>query len=673
MRLSPLVFSALALVAMPALAETPTQTPNRVVYAADFYAPIEPQTALDMIRRTPGFTLQEGDNRRGYAGSLGNVLVDGHRPAGKSQTLQDALQLIPARQVLRIEILSGADVAGDASGFSVLANIVRVPAAGQGIWGAGAEYANRGRAAPNGFINWSGRYHDTRYSIGGETYSLARDLKGGYRDRDGQGRPLSTGRESSPRSYYEYALNGSASHPVLGADLNLTGKLKYSRYHEDTTLVTAAPGGQTIGGMRTPYTETTQTGELGAQYERDLGPWRLSLVAIATRTHFFSGVRSTDAMTGNRFVQTLDHRKAENILRGGLARSFGRHRLELIYERANNSLDAALDLSFTAGGTTFPILVPDSNSNIAERRDDLALSDAWQVSPNLSAEFKLGYERSVLDFAGDTNRRVAYRFIKPSFSLTRRFGPNRLALRLYRDIGQINFADFVSAASLKDAVINGGNPELRPQTQWRAELAGDLHFSPKFTLNLTVYHSALSDTADLVPVRKDGVAYDAPGNIGKGTITGASLGLHVPLDRVVPGGTLQVSLMRQRTRVIDPLTHRPRNISNLPTSTCVLNFRQDLPKRHMAWGIDYSAASGIAKYRFDESDTTQVAPTAGLYVEKNNLGPYMFKATLYGFDGTPALRDRVFYTPDRSSDIARVEAQTHKAGLWLNLSLSRLF
>lgn len=648
-------------------------TPRRTAYPADFYQSIEPQNALDMIRRTPGFTLQAGDNRRGYAGSLGNVLIDGRRPVAKNQTLEDALKLIPASQVVRIEILSGADVAGDPSGFAVIANIVRVASSGQGIWGAGAELGNRNRPAANGFVNWSGRRHNTTYDIGAGTYSLVRDLPGQYSRYDESGNLTGRSSQASPRTYSEYTINGSAARPLLGGLLSLSSKLKYSRYHEDTDRSDFAVTGAGLGGAFTPYTETTESSEVGGQFDRDFGPWKFTAIGLFTRTHFFSDVSSTERPSGNRFAQALDHRSAENIMRGSLARTFGSHRLEFGYERANNSLDAALDLTFTAGEVTYPIAVPDGNSEIVERRDDAYVADLWQITPDVSAEFKLGYERPVLAFSGDTEKRVAYGFIKPSLTLTRKLGADQITFRVYRDIGQIDFDDFVSAASLKDSVINGGNPDLRPQTQWRVELGGDFHFGARTTLSAKVFHADISDTANLVPVEKDGQTYDAPGNIGDASIDGVTLSIYLPLDRFLPGGALRADLTHQSAEVTDPLTHQRRLISNFATSTTAVSFRQDIKGRHIAWGIDYNDASSLTKYRFNEEDTTREAPKLDLYLERNRLGPYTLKAVLHTDADRPAERTRLFFAPDRAGIITRQETQEHRPGMWLNLSLSRLF
>ena len=51
------------------------------VYPASFFADSRPATASDMIARLPGFMLDNGlSSARGFAGTAGNILVDGARP-----------------------------------------------------------------------------------------------------------------------------------------------------------------------------------------------------------------------------------------------------------------------------------------------------------------------------------------------------------------------------------------------------------------------------------------------------------------------------------------------------------------------------------------------------------------------------------------------------------------
>src|SRR5262245_1085829 len=147
----------------------------RIQYDAAWFARFAPRTALDMVNQAPGFTLldnKEKEQRRGYAGAVGNVLVDGARPSAKDQTLSEILQRIPAAQVVRIEILRGVEAGADASGQPVLANVVRTRFSGQGFWSGGFERAVHHSPAPNATMTWSGRIHSADYALGASTYSL---------------------------------------------------------------------------------------------------------------------------------------------------------------------------------------------------------------------------------------------------------------------------------------------------------------------------------------------------------------------------------------------------------------------------------------------------------------------------------------------------------------------
>lgn len=155
-----------------------TSSSDRVVYDAAFFTQYNPQTALDMVRQTPGFTLDGGDDRRGFSGAVGNLLIDGQRPSTKSQSVDGILSRIPANQVVRLEVLRGAAVAGDASGQSVLLNVVRTTTAGSGVWEAGVEYTSREVAAPRGEVSYSGRSGQVEYGLGGSIFSQYRDLPG---------------------------------------------------------------------------------------------------------------------------------------------------------------------------------------------------------------------------------------------------------------------------------------------------------------------------------------------------------------------------------------------------------------------------------------------------------------------------------------------------------------
>ena len=147
---------AFLLCSTPAFAQQPALSTDRVVYEAGFYHSFAPRTALDMINQTPGFALDANDGdeaRRGFSGAVGNVLIDGQRLGAKSQSLRDVLGRVAAAEVLRIEVLRGSAIAGDASGAAVLANVVRTPTTGGGTWEMGFEVTDKQLVGLQGLPN----------------------------------------------------------------------------------------------------------------------------------------------------------------------------------------------------------------------------------------------------------------------------------------------------------------------------------------------------------------------------------------------------------------------------------------------------------------------------------------------------------------------------------------
>jgi hypothetical protein len=655
----------------------PAPVRSRVGYDAAYYAQFRPSTALDMIRETPGFSLEEATARRGFAGASGNVMVDGEHPIAKSQTLADILERIPAKQVVRIELLRGGEATADASGHAVIANVIRTASAGQGVYQLGFEYAGR-TPVPNGWASWSGRVGSTDYSVGANGYSLMRNLPGERALLDGGGVLVGTREDRSPRDLYQFALNGEASRPMLGGRVRVTGQAKFERYHEDSTVATRSLAGALTDFERNPYTYRRATLEGGVEYDRPLGPWDLSLSALATRTHFVSDVSSTSSNGSGEinsiFKQHQVQRSGETIARGTLAREFGgNQRLEAGAEAAINTLDQRLALTLDLGGGPFPIPIPNSNLRVTERRGEAYVADTWTIG-RWTLETRLTAETSRLSFAGDTNQSVALTYFKPSIQLTRKLGKsNQLRVRAYRDVGQLNFTDFVSVASLTDDRINGGNPDLKPETSWRLELAGDFRFAGDAALNIKLFHHWVSDTADLVPVGPPDARIDAPGNIGRADVSGAKITARLPLAPILHNASLSIDGTWQKSRVKDPLTGARRTISGFSNVMFKADFRQDLPRHKLVWGVTYTIQPTLTYFRLREIERKRASPSLDLWVETSSFAGLKTRLTALSLLNQSELRDRVLFAPDRTGAIASIERGHRRPRQWLTLTVSGAF
>ncbi|HYD73850.1 MAG TPA: TonB-dependent receptor [Candidatus Binatia bacterium] len=659
----------------PATATPTTSSSDRLVYEPEFFAQYNPQTALDMVRQVPGFSLDGGADRRGFSGAVGNLLIDGLRPSTKSQSVDGILSRIPANQVVRLEVLRGAAVAGDASGQAMLLNVVRTPTAGSGVYEAGFEYTSRDVAAPRGEVSYSGRNGQVEYGIGGSIFSQYRDLPGWRRvyEPPAPGEPATVHVRDvdtpSPRDFREATLNGNIAFPLMGGRLGANTQLNAWRFGADNDFIHTTPSGDPLVDLLTEFKEERFGYEVGLNYDRDFGPWTLALIGLANRGTYESeevgdNIDYVDPAESFTYVQDVVQETGETIARATLARPLGeRHRIEFGGEGAFNTLDQ--ELSFIQNGT--PIVIPDSNVLVEEERAEFFGSHTWRPADAWSLETRLAWETSTLTFTGQTNQEVELSFWKPSVQLSRTFsGNNQGRIRIYRDVGQLDFGDFVSAAAVADALIAGGNPDLTPQNAWIAELGADLRFGPA-ALSLTLAHHRITDVADLVPITATvpnpnedpliigdetmEITFDAPGNIGDGEITQLDVNLSTPIS-FIPGSRLTVRGYLRDTEVEDPVTGEARVISYTPESEVSISFRQDINSWRFSWGVEAFKQGEFQAYRLNEIDTNEEGPWIDLWVETTAL-PNNMKLRLWAanaFDGN-VNRDRRFFDPDRSGTL----------------------
>ena len=157
------VFLLVFLLAAPAWAAS---SEGISVYTPDFFADSRPATASDMVSRLPGFSLDTGTSARGFAGTAGNVLIDGARPTAKTDDLSTILIRIPAASVERIEVIRGGAPGIDMQGQTVVANIVsRKGDSTQTILKAATTYTGAGQWSPSLGVEYHGQSGKMNYEM----------------------------------------------------------------------------------------------------------------------------------------------------------------------------------------------------------------------------------------------------------------------------------------------------------------------------------------------------------------------------------------------------------------------------------------------------------------------------------------------------------------------------
>ena len=671
----------------------PQSSADRVIYEAAYFAQYNPQNASDMVSQTPGFTLDGGDDRRGFSGAVGNLLIDGLRPSTKSQSLSAILSRIPANQVVRIEVLRGGAVAGDASGQSVLVNIVRTPSAGSGLWEAGFELTNHNGPAPRGELSYSGRSGNVEYGAGLSLFSQNRDLPGWRRFYDDVGNYTGRADTPSPREFREVTLTGNLAFPLFGGRLSSNAQVNGWDFHADSDFLFFDAADDPTQSLLTDFNEEGRGFELGLNWDRDFGPWQLGLIGLINRRTYESSEDVEIEDGGGALLQTqlqeVEQETGETIFRASLARALNpRHRIEFGGEAAFNTLDQVLAFTFDDGGGPTPITIPNSNVLVEEERAEFFGSHTWRPAERWSVESRLAWETSTLTFTGDDEDETELSFWKPSIQVSRTFGENNQArFRIYRDVGQLDFGDFVSAAGIADALINGGNTDLEPPTSWRAELGTDFRFTGGAALSLVLAYYDITDAQDLVlltapnpdedPMDPDDdfILFDAPGNIGDAEQLQLTVNYSQPIS-FIPGGRITVEGYLRESEVTDPVTGQLRTLSYTPESQIEFNFRQDVPNRRFAWGFSVFKQGEFQAYRFNEIDTSEEGPWIDVWAETTAL-PGNTRLRVWAanaFDGT-INRDRRFFAPDRNGAFERRDLRERQFAQapWLIVELSGRF
>jgi outer membrane receptor protein involved in Fe transport len=616
-----LISVLLAQAAVAAVPEAAAQ-PGVISYPAAYFAPMQPANASDMVGRLPGFSLDTGASVRGFEGAAGNVLIDGQRPASKTDSLEEILRRTPASQVERIDVIRGGAPGIDMQGKTVLANVIRKKGGGARLLVASAvNHAPDGRNAEANRIEASGSFGERKWEIG--------SFLGKYIDDGaGDGPAVRLGPDGSLIRRSDLftegdGLNGfvtgSVESPAFGGRLRLNGRFSRDKwkYEEDNRIVQPAPALETEDdGSLTTVTE------LGGNFTRPLGA-RTTLELVALRQT--NDLEETDVFQapGERDVFSIDRQRTESIGRLVLKRTVtSRISAEAGVEGALNKQDSLT--AFSINGVAVDL--PAADVQVEEDRGEVFLKGAWRPTDAWTLDGALRYETSTISSEGDVVLEKTLRFWKPRLAATwSALAATQLRLRVEREVGQLNFGDFVASANLSRATgVSAGNPDLDPEQAWVAEAAIEQRFWGSGVIVLTARHFELSDAVDRGPVfaqRRDASGnvvlgpdgqpivdvFDRPTNIGDGTKDELALELTLPLDRLgLTGAQLKGDVVRRWSKVTDPTTGQSREISGLRPIEWNGYFTWDVPQHRLSFGVNAYGGWRQTYYRFDLVDTTKL-------------------------------------------------------------------
>jgi outer membrane receptor for ferrienterochelin and colicins len=660
----------------------------RVIYNEAYFSEFNALTVEDLLNRVPGIqdilrdaqsqTSASATARRGFGSTGDQILIDGRRLSGKSNTVASALQRIQASQVLRVEVIRGAAVDLDVRTEGIVVNIVLKESlsADVGTWeGRVVHYAD-GQVKPGGQFSYSGESGDFDYIL-----SLSATPRNGFLDRvdllslPGESPFL---REEEEQTTNRTDLVGTVSLRYTFGDgdrFNLNGRYADEGRRETIQSLQFAltPDNKTFTGTFFNLRDVAKTNwEIGGDYEHRFasGDMFKTLFLFNSSTErderTFSFISPTDQEKITRLQLQAPDRE-ELILRGSYKFVLTpQHSLDVEVEGAINKLDQLVQLFTVDNGMSDELSLFNPDAKVDEKRTETFTKYTWQPTASLQFEGALDTEYSRLRQRGrDVNRTRSFFYVRPRLDVRYDYTDLiQIRGRFERTISQLEFANFVSGFNTDDStndVIKAGNPSLVPQKAWEYDLTIERRLADdQGVWALRLYYFDIEDHIHKIPVGDGTVA--ATGNIGSAKEAGAELSTGLRLGWLgMPGGSVDASYTIRETSTTDAFTLQNRSIDRLMDRFWSVSFRNDTSWNNLSYGIS-TAASGSKNissplffFDVDYEDRIKIGSDISGFVGVKVLGSMTIRFDVKRVFNTNATRDRLTFVGNRGSGIVRLE------------------
>jgi outer membrane receptor for ferrienterochelin and colicins len=661
----------------PPVASEPATVEGAKTYTPADFARFAPRTALDMLNQVPGFVIRQADERRGLGQATSNVLINGERFSGKSNDVVAELSRISASNVVRIEIVDGATLNVPGLSGQVANIVVNASSKLAGTWRWRPQL--RARQTPprvtNGQISLNGSSGRFDYSFSVVNDSFVNGNAGPEVVTDGQGRIIDLRDEILDVAGEQPKISLGLKHRGKGGAIaNLNASYQIFHFDADEISLRSFPG-QVDRDRRFHEQEREYNYELGGDYEFGLGGGRLKLIGLRRFEHspyeqqVVTRFADRRPDTGQRFEQIAD--ETESILRGEYGWKMGGADWQIAAEGALNRLDVDSALSELGPDGLFrPLPLDNAVATVKEERAEAMLSYGRPLSRTLTLQTSVGGEYSQLSQTGPNGlTRTFYRpkgFVSLAWKPTPRLD---LSAKLSREVGQLNFFDFVAFVNVGGGFGNAGNPELVPQQSWNLDLEATRNLGAWGTSTLKLYGRRYSDVVDIVPI---GATGQAVGNLDSASLVGVNWKSTFNLDPIgVKGAKFDVEVQFQRSRIEDPLTGEQRSINSSNKRYINVQYRHDVPRTDWAYGGYYDEFENAFFYRLDIKERPFNDPAGvGLFVEHKDVMGLTIRGSVDNLLGTQEQFTRIFYDGRRTNGILFTEFRDRDYGPIFTLTIS---
>jgi len=646
---------------------------STITYEENYFTEFKPVTLHDMLRSVPGTAalLSSADEQlsgrrvRGFGSAGDQILIDGKRIAGKTNSLGLQLKRIQATSVSQIELIRGTKAGLDVQSEGLIINVVMKETASKSntVWTLGGEYTDGASVNPLAKLTHTGEVDRVKYSLGIDA-SINDTLKN-YNDSffTAAGAQYQNNTLTSNSTRKKAFVNGGLEYNAENGDvLRLNGQIEFDQSDsvETDDQMHLLDNTVKLYGVNTDFsagdeyqvtkgvTHRPLHWEFGGDYQHrfeNAGLLKTLFVINKGRHDFdtaFQGALN-DADLAPAFGNFATRTHGEKILRSSLTNTFASvHTIEAGGEIAINDTGVST-ISSTGAGVDIPSSANDID--VREKRFEAFISHNYAIASNISLQSSLNAEFSKITQTDNINdipnfsRNFSY--LKPRVNLRYDVdGQNQLRFTAERKISQLDFGAFGSSFDAEDGETDGGNGELRPEDRLEFSIAYENRFADdQGSLSIKGFYNKIRDHiakigvytgAAPVPANIDQVVTKSvPGNIGDAKEYGIEANGSWRLKALqLPNAIISGKYILRETEVMDPFLLVNRPIQYKQKHEWLITFQHDLTDIGTSYGVNITnkgaggGFGGGTGFRTDVIEHWEKTnkPKATFYVEQKVFG-----------------------------------------------------
>lgn len=681
-----------ALMSSTAFAQESTSDGNSstVTYNENYFVEFQPITLHDMLRSVPGTAalLARADEEltgrrvRGFGSDGDQILIDGKRIAGKTNSLGLQLKRIQASSVSHIELIRGTKAGLDVQSEGLIINVVLKENASKSntVWTVGGQYVDGGKVNPLAKVTHTGEVDRLKYSLGIDfaLEETRRDFNDTFFFAGGAQYQNNT--LTNVRDREKIFINGSTEYNASNGDiLRLNGQIEFDDQetleidHQNHLL----DNGSRLAGdqllINRPQTHEPFHWEFGGDYQHrfeNIGLLK-TLFVINHGKHDFETtfLRGLNGATPVKTSSSLTGRThGEKILRSSLTNTFAKvHTVEVGGEVAINDVgvrSASLDANDVID------LTSQDDISVREYRYQAFISHNYAIASNISLQSSLNAEWSKITqkdniHAANPDFSRKFSYLKPRMNLRYDVdAQNQFRVTAERKISQLDFGSFGNSFDVEDNEVDEGNPLLRPEDRLEFSVAFENRFaddqgsvSVKGFYNKIRDHIARIPNKDINDVKTSNaqLAYTSlPGNIGDAKEYGVEVNGSWRLKALqVPNAIISGKYIFRETEANDPFLLMTRPIQYTQKHEWLINFQHDLTETGTSYGFSATnrgpmgPGGGSVGFRTDVREQWEktIEPKASFYVEQKVFGDLKLR-----FDAENILKAKTGYDLTKYTD-----------------------